>query len=531
MDGQIPTLDFDAMPDAELDAFIASGGKEVPETKTEDTATTDTSTPEAKTDDVIEGEVVLDDDKKEGDKVEETKIPEAEEIAAIEKRVAEFTFTENAPVETIQAEETEYLELVELPAPLTAMITRRDAEIERLSQVQPMDKVAEQHMTAFNHLASEYKQAEDGSWVPDTAPARELLQKTYPKEFSQLVEDRLAERSAKYPSFSRLHEIIMDDFGISEQQMEVIDLVLRNGGNFPRPSYLPEGIDRKYLDAYWYSSEREEIEDQREQALIIWRDPQALETEKMAAKQSLINLNQKLAREQRMMDSEREKWERERQIPVDNESYAREQGLAAYNGTIISFIESSVEDLAKQLAPTVGEIAAKADAAAFAQLMINAFSDADDFAKLAQKQLEAIGIKAEWATVAKIINQIYQTECKIKYLEKIRADQKAKGIEMSHRAVELETGNKENFIRELTKHEKSVKGQFLALKVTDSGEALKKKITAVPTLKKKEVVRPKIAAANTSVSTNIEKTFNDMSLEDLNKYIAEEARKRRTQAT
>jgi hypothetical protein len=507
-------IDFNALPDEQLQTIIESGGQ-IPEALAEAPAVEETAP--AAEEPAIEAEVVED-----APAATEIPLPEAapesDDIVTLEKRVNEFSFTENAPAETLMAEEAQYLEMVELPAPVTAMITRRDAEIEQLSKIQPLDDDAARHMTAFNHLAAEYVQTEEG-WVPDTAPARELLLKTYPKEFDQLISDHLSERSTKYPTFSRMHELIMDEFGLSEQQMETLDLVLQNGGNFPRPSYLPEGVDRKYIDAYWYSPEREEISEQIERNIAIWRDKDSLETERLAAKQSLINVNQKLAREQRMIDAEREKFLKERQVPIDNEAYAREHGTVAYEKTVVDFIEASSGDLEKQLAPIVGDTAAKADAAAFSQLLINAFSDADTFAKLAQRQIESLGIKVEWPKVAQIINKIFQTECKLKYLEKVNANE---------RAVNLEKQNKLNLLRDLTAYEKSVKGQFVALKVKDSGEAVKRKVAAVPVVKKTAVVKPKTLGTAPTQKENLEAWLNDpkTSPDDIekwaNRYMAEQ---------
>ena len=288
----------------------------------------------------------------------------ADDFAAIEQKVASFAFTENAAPEVLATEEQQYLSMVELPTPLQQIIERKDAQIRELSLAKPMDESTQTHMQAFNPLATEFVTTEHEEWVPDTQPIRNLLEKTYPMEYEQLLTDALSSPSPKYPQWTKMMEIIKDTFSLTDTALETLEAVLENKGHFPRPNYLPEGIDRRFLDAYWYAPDREEIDTQLERAVSIWRDPNATPSEKAMAKSDLSIINQKLAREQRMIEAEQKEANKDIENRLDLQDYARTKGLEMYKETVVSFIKNATDKLTKRLEPIDGT-AAPAVAAGF----------------------------------------------------------------------------------------------------------------------------------------------------------------------
>lgn len=523
-------LDFNSFEDEDLDAYIESGGVKLPAPVDADTSDDDNAdeaevVEENTQPDTTESSAENDDPSADTDTT-----PDPVEITALEKRVNEFAFTDNATDEVILAEESEYLSLVEIPAPIQAMIERRDNAIAKLSEVAPMDENVQRHMTAITHMATEFVQdPETGAWYPNTSQARSFFKSLYPQEYNQMIGDELMAQSEKYPKYSRLFEFIKDEYGLPDQALVSLDSFLLNGGHFPRPSYAPEGINRDFLDAYWYSRKREEYEERREKAMAIWYDKESTALEKATAQTMIAELNADLQGEQRVLDGERIEASAKKRETIDNVTLARTEGAKAYNQTVVTFIQKEAEDLATQLEPIVGK-AAKSDAFGFTQLIINALSDNDEFAQLAQQQINELGIKIKWAEAGQVMQLIWDTEAKIKYVEKMNADfaktNGAKTADYGTGRLNLVKNEKLGHLRSLTALTKTIKGQYIAIKIAESGKAIKKQVEEAPLKQAKmQIVRPKASGVvPVQNKKEAQKTLENMTEEELDAYIIEQKR-------
>lgn len=482
MDGNMTGLElYDKLDSTQVQEIIDSNGVKTP---------SDFNIELAPANDVDPNALAIPDNAGEIATVPATAEPRVD-LEAIQNQVSSFAFTPNATPEVTATEESRYLEMLDIPAPLQEILDRRDRRIQELSTNPPADEASQTHMAAFNHFATQYIKNENEMFVPDTAPVRQLLKDVYRIESEQLLTDMLLEPSAKYPQWTKMMEIIKDTYQLPETNLELLADFLENGGQLARPSYLPEGIDRRYLDAYWYSSDRDGIDADLESAVAVIRDSTATENEKIVARNKLQTLNQKLAKEQRLLDIERADAAKPTQDKIDNHQYAKEQGLVLYKTTVIDFVDNSAKALAERLKEIDGA-AAPIVAAGFSQLIINAFDQQDEFAKLAQNQLKQMGVSISFVEAAKTLNLILESCSKIKFLEKIDANK---------RAVDIEKEALANNLRQLKTFEQTLIGQYMATRTKSNGEVIKDKTLKVPITAKGEIVPNKVPTPTPGAKT------------------------------
>lgn len=512
-----PPVDFNSFTEEQLDSIIAAGGK-LPESQDNPPAPEATpgaannAAPDKAADGAKPDDKVAEPPKDEKAVEEPPKDEKSAEAAPDpEEAIKAFKFTENADEATRIAEEKAYLDLFdEIPEGVRQMIEIRDKRIAELAEAaKPPETDAEtvKHMKAFDRLV-ERRQAEDGTWVHDTEGLRELLQTSYPTEYKQLIADINSAPSNKYPNSTLLEEFIQDGFGLDDTAMETLGMFFENGGKLPTPAYVPPGIDPKSQDAYWNSFSKKVIDDRLERITYALNDASATDQERADARAELANINAQLAREQRAIDRDREDRQRESQTKYRVLQDIENEGVDNYVKTTIGILDQAQKDLADDL--TMFDAAgASITAAAYAQLVSNALSDAGEFSKAAQKELVAQGIVVDWGAAGAAVNELLDIEKKLAALRRDKANP---------RAIENVLNRKRTVLQDFKGFEKSLTGQIVAKLTAGAGSALKAKIEdATANGGKAKGFRPKVAGSNVPQGADVD--FDSMSLEEINAYL------------
>jgi hypothetical protein len=503
-------IDFDSMTSEDLDSIITSGG-EVPE-KFRQAAPPVVDDPP-----VADPPAEEEDEPATGDDPPVTDPPAVEEEAdeeaapaADEDDAVDFTFTENADPETRQKERREYLAKFALPEPMQVIFDELVAENEQLrtESAPQADDETRSHMSAFDQLV-QFKQ--DGNqFVPDTEGVRNLFQRSYPNEYSQLVRDVNMEDSHKYPGYTRLQEFVRDGFNLSEEGMKVLDTFLENGGDMPVPKFVPDGIKPELAEAYWKSFDRDELDDRLRKAMFTLGDEAASDEERMSANLELSRMNTKLSQVQNGLNFDRDKNETQAKARVQTQQTIVNAGVQRYVGTTLKLLENTRTEIANSLTmfdPATAGVAA----AGLAVLVENALSDADEYAKAAQASLEAQGIKLDWAAGKATLEKLWVTEQRIAALEHLE-----KQKQVHPRAIALAKKDLAKVLLEIRGHEKALIGKLTKKLAGGAGEALKTTLKDVPRLKN---VRPRLKGDGKTIGGI--PNFDQMSKEQLDSYIGE----------
>jgi hypothetical protein len=482
-------VDFNELPDEVIDQIVSSGGV-MPETQ-----------------DPAEQAVVTDEPVVETEKEESKEDAEAEpEVTeeVVEPEIA-FTFTENADETTYLAERRSYLDQVELPEELQLIIERDAALIaERDQRIQEISAQAgnSEDSTVFNALV-QFVQDETGNWVPNTAPFADYVETKFEAEKIPLLVELLSRPSKKYNGWSVQEELIRDHIGLDETGMEQLQMLFKNGGRLPIPSYLPPGIDQAVLDAYWYSPNREALTQQLDRANFVLNDSSATPSEIAEARAEITQINTTLAREQRYIDHEKQIKAQQQQQQQDLRSVVQQEGLNDYMQTA----KTLTAQLRNQITPLLTSLEGtgqKVMGAAISNLIVNALADQDEIADDSRKTLEEWNIKVDWKQAQDVLNRLLVSKTKQRALKHTRANE---------RAIVLEQANERSILLELNPLTKTLEGQILAAVASGTSNALKSKIAAV----KKVSVRPKVEGGAQKVTT--EDGFEKMTLEEINEYI------------
>lgn len=398
--------------------------------------------------------------------------------------VNDFKFTENADAETLAKEEAEYLENVELPAPLQAMLDRRDAAISEFTakaadiSAADVDETAKQHMEAFDKLVT-FKQDADGTVVPDTGGVLTLLKDVYPNERRQLIHDLNSEPSEKYAGYTLFQEFIRDYANLDENGMHTVEQVLANGGSLPVPSFVPEGIRPEVAEAFWQSAERTAIQERLESSYELIRDEMATDAEKTQARADIQQINATLAQIQRGLDADKSRKAGEAEQQQQQKQRIADAGRQAYTETALQMLEITKGEIAKNLTSVFDEGGAAIVATGFATLIENALSDQDAFAKAAQDSLAKQGISFNWKAGREFLERLYVNENQIAALTAAKANP---------RAVDIKKNEKATILKELKGLEKELIGKIVTKVIGSSSKTLAVKVAAAT---KTAAVRPK----------------------------------------
>jgi hypothetical protein len=510
-DGADDTIDFEGLSREELQQFLENG--KLPEKPADDTKTADAATKAAQADtkQPPAGTKTAKDDTK----TAKTDDDAAADDTAAAAAAGEFKFTENADDETFEKEVADYLETVEITPEMQAILDRRVAQVEALrttaGTAAAPDADTERHMTAFNKLVDFREDPDTRSFVPDTSELIALLEKDYSKELPQVIIDLNSRASGKYPGHTLYEEFIRDAFELTPEGMENLDYFFKNKGQFPTPAFVPEGINKNFLGAFWNSPDREQILAEVDKLNFVITDDASTNEEKSRAQFELANINKRLGQVQAGLDAQDEKIKFAKQ----QQGVAREQitkaAEASYLNTSVELTRAFGQKLSKSFEGILDATGASVTGLSYASLIQQALTD-DEWSKYAQEDLTKQGIAFDWAKGRAALDKLYDVERKIADLTAVKANA---------RAIELAKRDKLSVLQEISTLETELAGKIVKKVVSGHTTTLK---TKVQNTKKAPAVRPKVNAggAQNTARTN----FDDMSLADLRKAAidAEKAR-------
>lgn len=454
-------------------------------------------------------------DKAEADKANEEKELELDNLSTEE--VEEFKFTENADPETFAKEAKEYLETLEIPAPLQIILERQAAELETLRTAEPVaaevPESDQRVINAFNTLGSKFVMDPDRQvHVPDTTELVKVLSTDFKEELPEVILALNSLPSAKYPGQTVYQEFLREYGGLDEAGMRNLETFLDNKGQLPIPTYVPDGIDPKVAEAYWKSPDREILDQTLEAAKATLADEMASDGERQLAKNAIQNIQARLVQLQKGLNSER-------QIEAQTKAQAEKQVEAIQAKAAQSYMDTSVEMLRSfsgKLAESLtlfDEKGAQVTALAYGTLIEKALTD-DEWAKYAQEDLKVRGVDFDWKKGRMALDTLWDIEHRIADLEA--------NFPTKTRAIELAKKDKATALKAIKALETDLFGRIA--KVTIATVAPKAKAEAeggeIQETKKLTVVRPKAKAPAPAALKN-EPDLDSLSPEELQSRIGE----------
>lgn len=430
----------------------------------------------------------------------------------------EFEFTPDADFDTFQAERDKYLEGVEVTPQITEIITRADAERERLatelSALQSEKTLSEALDTFVTYRYDE----ELGRQVPDTSGLVNLLEKDFVHELPQLIDDLNARPSQKYPGLTLLQENLREYAQLDDAGMERLDYFLHNGGKLPIPAFVPEGIHPSLAEAFWTHESRDQLVIQLEKAdFTLNKDPDATPEEKQAAQNALVGLNRQLKQIQDGINFESNKATQIKQQQEAQRTEIHDAAVDSFIDTTRGIIQAVASKAIVGLETMMDATGAKLTGDAIASLIENAFSDNDGYAKYHQERLAQYGITADWAKAFEIRDRLFATEAKIVALKKANVNQ---------RAIQNAIKEKDGHVKELLGLAHEAGGRINAKVIGGAGKKLNQQ---VQNAKRVPAVRAKAAAAGRTEAPTA--SFENMSVDQLRSQIRKIERDRYQRAT
>lgn len=499
--------DFDSMSRQEIQDHIASlvADDDLPVAPADEVAeVADSATPpeEAPAEDEAADEADAPDEPVEEPAAEEgEEAPEPIDLKA-------FKFTEGADPEVRAAEEARLLEQFELEGPIAEMISYRDSQIAELQQkIETLPAAADaEYVAAFEEMATSYRELEPGVMVPNTEKFREFLVAKYPKEADQLFIDWNSSPSDKYQGLKKYHEVMIDGFGLDQHGLSNVETVLQNGGRFPLPSFVPDGIDASVLEAFWTHPQSAQIKANAEAIIDDINNPDLTDMDRDAARRELGALNQQLKLIQNGLNADRQQTESQMRAKTAERQQILEEGSTSATNVLVNLLEVESQAISSHLAAAMEGPAADLGAGAVMALIQNAFEDNNQYATWAQKKLESVGIKTDWKRAKADIESLYELETKMVAQKKAGANQVA--IEKTER-------ERNALIKQLKSYAKELRGHATQKMLTGSTKALQKKVAAAPKI---SGARPRAnASAGAALPSKVDLT--KMSPEELRSHI------------
>lgn len=422
-----------------------------------------------------------------------------------------FEFTETDNPDVLEAEIDTYLANVEITPQLETILEYKDAQIELLSEVvQQIEEMGDYEnisrtANAFNNLVTSYKENPvDGTYVPDTSQLRQVLKEDYPSEYEQLLYDELSQPSDKYANYTKMEEIVRDAFGIQGQAATHLETFLRSGGNLPTPEFVPRGVDEKVAEAFWTSSERDQLHNQIERAVYtLERDQDATESEKQVARNDIRTVNQKLAQIQAGLNAEKQTKVYAEQQKAQVMRQVEQTAAGNFVDTCNQMIESGKDRLAAALTMFDGP-SAELTAMGFSTLVERALTD-DEWSRPAQQELRNKGVNFDFNKGKDVLNQLYEIERKI-------AAQTYAGV--NPRAIHISKSEKASLLRQLQGMEHELYGQITRIAVNGFNNVLTSKMNNAPKIKG---VRARGRGDGSGVRPK--QGFDNMTVDELRNYV------------
>lgn len=439
------------------------------------------------------------------------------EVAPVDELLA-YKIPDDVEGEKFDEAAKEYLEKVELPPAVQQILDHKDkllAESEAKTVENPYADLGEvetvaKTLKAVNRLA-DFREIPDvitgkPVFVPDTTGIRELLDTDFAKEKPQFLYDLNTEPSKKYPGATLFQQFIKDGFDLDAQAMETLNYFVSNKGQMPLPPVVPEGIDQKFLKAFWLSEDRVDIEARLDAAQKVLADQYADEGTKAEAREALRKINSNLSFVQNGIDA-RDNTQKEIEQQRLNEQNAVSAAAAkTYLDTSVVMLRDVAAQLKTALADVMDEGGSGITGLGYAALIEKALTD-DEWAKYAQEDLAKEGVKFDWKKGREVLDQLWQIEHKLAAQEKAGANP---------RAIEASKQAKSVILKELKGYQKEVQGQIIAKAVGGASKKLEAKTKDAP---KVPVGRTKPNGTGTDNANG--KKFEDLPLPEMRQAIRE----------
>lgn len=497
---ETPALSFDDWTEEELAEAAATG--RIPDRL---------RTPEAPSDPAAADQAAAEAEPADGDEPAPAAEKQAAEDAPADADVVTaFAFTENADADTFRAEADTYLGQLEIPAPLQQVIDHyRDsaATAEQIAAqyqaVGDLERVS-QITRAFNDLVDHVQDQETGRFVPNTESLVKLLTTEYRNESERLLIDLNSAPSDKYRNYTRFQEFIRDGFGLSDTQMESLDTFLSNNGEFPAPSFVPEGIEAAVAEAFWRHPDRERIVGALGEHLTVLKDEYATEADRATARQEIQRLNGVLKQIQFGYDATRKAQTENAQRTQVQEAQRLEAVGREFMTTVNTIADSISNQVAKSLSFVEGP-AAGVVAAGIVALARTAYSPDETEASLARETLKTRGIVHDWSKGRGLLDRLFDMQ------DKLSQQTATQGV--NPQAIENTKRALAGVLREIAAEQKEVVAKLARSVSSGASAALKKKIELAP---KVAAVKAKATGRQPAEGGT---DWDKMPLEDLRKVL------------
>lgn len=428
----------------------------------------------------------------------------------------EFSFTPDADAETLAAEESAYLETVEITPQLQQMLDRRDAQIRQLSGTAETFGTAEQIgrvMTSVNKLF-ETSLAENGAAVaPNAKPLVELLRTDYKNEFPAIARELFEADSTTHQGMSVFEEILIENLGATPDKIRNIQLYLEADAPLPLPPPpTPAGIDGKLADAWKDFPEQKRFEVESILDDIKAKQAKLAETDNAYFKSNLQNdlgelqakLNGELGILQKIqfgINSERAAGQTQaRQAQAETIKF-ESSVIETTNTEIFALAETFSNDISGKLTFLDEDMRLPQARAIEARIMQalerNPDGTASPTAQYVAKQLKEEGVQFDFNAGRHLLNNLQTATRKVLMLERTGASQPA--IDNARR-------EKTNILKDIKSEKNELLGQITAKYVKSSGSAISKKVAEIQRNKQKtRGVMPKGSASVPRTGGDVDK--------------------------
>lgn len=407
----------------------------------------------------------------------------------------DFEFTPDADDETFDSEAAQYLETLEIPAPLQAILDKQKERVEaaqtaytELNESVNSDEV-KKVMSAVDKLV-EFKEV-DGRLAPDVEPLVEFLAEDYQNEFPQIAYTVLTRGSQKYPGKTQFQEVLMDGYGLDEKGLDNLQTYLTDGAAVAVPSYVPEGIDTRLQEAFWQQSgsKRAEIEN----LIKDINDPNIEPEDLLDAQTRLQDELRTLTNVQRGLNAEKQQQEFQAQQQQNARLVVEQAAEQAYANTTMALAESFADSLTKPLAEVGGAMTARGLVALAADALTDSIT-----APGAQESLKSQGIVFNWEEGRAKFDELKRAETNLATLEARRAN----GEPINAKGIQKVKEQRTAIVKELAMMERELLGRMTKTVVKAKNTEIETKIEKGEIVKKKTAVsRKKVKGKGTQNPT------------------------------